>query len=300
MLLQLTTKCFEQCTHCLVNAKPDGHTMSPSLINEFCRFVMCSQAHTLVITGGEITTDPDFYEKVIQILDYFRGYSIHVILESNGTWIKMNGLHPSYSVSDADHDINKTIANKMRLLMDRPEIIGLQISSHKDFYPNYNIIKTAKENHLFEKIIGRKVLCEIDWQGVATNLKYLGRARNILDKDKLKGNPSCINMLLLSRQLGIIKKQHRIPNNLNNWQTIIYSLETIGHKLCTPMVNHAGDIFIGESQECQSLGNIRNYMRMNSYSMSEELTLKLEQMKCCNRCLVRKNIDDTILKTFKL
>lgn len=41
MLLQLTTKCNEGCTHCMVDAKPCGEDMSLEILENAIRYIRC-------------------------------------------------------------------------------------------------------------------------------------------------------------------------------------------------------------------------------------------------------------------
>jgi len=169
MLLQITNKCFENCSHCMASASPDGQHMTNDTFVKTLDFIHRLQPMNVQITGGEPTSHPDFYDMCLEI----RKLSVFVFLESNGSFIYDDEKYEK--VSDL-------VKNKMILL---------QVRTHPKYYPSYEKVWDnpkikALTNHFFNDAI---------------RLIPFGRAvKNHHDEINWKAKPTCGNMFLMSRQ----------------------------------------------------------------------------------------------------
>ena len=297
MLIDLTLRCNEQCPHCFVNALPDSGHMSYETLYETINFVKKSKSNILIVSGGEITADPDFCKKIQKISFWLRGTDTKIILESNGVWIRRNS--ESMILSPEEDETNKKLRSDIKMLMSNPRIIAMQVSSHRDFYQHYNDIVAANNMGWFKEV-SNKITVVIDWQGESTNLHYLGRAQNILDPNNLKGYPCCINLLLSSRQIDKIRIQCRLNNNLTDWETLIMYMEQIRHRFCTPSIDINGKVHVGETPYCMSIGDVSELNKHSGIMMSELIMSRMNSMKFCDKCKVAKNLDPNIRNKFNL
>lgn len=295
MLIDLTLRCNEQCPHCFVNALPDSAHMSYETLSEVIRFVKKSRSKVLIVSGGEITTDPDFVKKIQKISIELRGTDTNMILETNGVWIRRDAS----DMSPEENEMNQKIRADIKMLMSNPRIIGMQVSSHKDYYQHYNDIVAANNAGWFKEI-SNKIKVVVDWQGQSTNIHYLGRAQNILDPDNLKGYPGCINLMLPSRQIDKIRLQCRMGGNLTDWEILIAYMEQIRHRFCTPSIDIRGKIHVGETPYCMSIGNVYELNELPRMELSDLIMNRMKSMKFCDKCKVAKNLDANIRNQFNL
>lgn len=164
MLLLLTNKCFEECTHCMEDSNPEGEHMSWETLKKSIKWINLSGARILSVSGGEFTTDPEFYEKIKYIIDNSK--VMKITLQSNGSFLR-----------------EEEKIEKIKKLLTYSKINSLQISTHRKYYKNYEWTISHKSD--FEKL-GEKILFVGDWQGKrgylsdeGTSLTYLGRAQNL-------------------------------------------------------------------------------------------------------------------------
>ena len=85
MLLRITEKCRMECPHCLVCATPDGKHMSRDLFVKSLEFLDRLGAKCLVISGGEPTDHPMFFEFMDIVKHGLR--EVFVIITSNGMFL---------------------------------------------------------------------------------------------------------------------------------------------------------------------------------------------------------------------
>lgn len=278
MLIELTRKCFEGCKHCMLNATPNCPTMTHETFDEVLDLIKELRPKILVITGGEITEIEDLQWYLQRLTIFLAKYSnqTKIILESNGSFIF--DTHKTRIIKNC-------LANK--------NIVGVQISTHKEYYPNYEKIMKADKDGLFAKL-SPKIQVTSDWQGSLTNLKYLGRARNFMKKEDINGYPSCSNIISMAYNARVYGW---------NFKELLYNMELRG-KFCTPMVDPKGNVRIGETQFCQSIGNIHKLI-LESNQRTPELAMKwvanelFKNLLCanfCDYCETFKNIPEDKLR----
>ena len=53
LLLQITTQCFEGCSHCMANASPEGEHMDKETVRASLNFIHRLKTMNVQVTGGE-------------------------------------------------------------------------------------------------------------------------------------------------------------------------------------------------------------------------------------------------------
>lgn len=173
MLLQITTKCFENCSHCMVDANPNGMHMTLDTFQNALSFLNELKPFNIQVTGGEPTTHPSFFDMCISLRKTF--LNSNLILLSNGSFSKDNNIY-----------------NQVEELIFKYQYV-LQIRTHPKYYPNYKTviedIKLRKlTSHIYDDMI---------------RLIPFGRALKNHQNDIEWGlKPTCSNIFLLSRQFS--------------------------------------------------------------------------------------------------
>lgn len=85
MLIQITNRCQEGCRHCLQNALSDGPHMTEATFRRVIEFGRFLKNPLYVISGGEPTEHPQFFE-FCKMLDRLIGKEAHFSITSNGMW----------------------------------------------------------------------------------------------------------------------------------------------------------------------------------------------------------------------
>lgn len=169
MLILITTRCLEGCSHCLHDARPDGSDMTRETFQNVLIFLGKVRPLCIQISGGEPTLHSHFSEFVERISSKFK--NSFLLLESNGSFYK-------------DPEKLKTVERLLRL-----ENVHLQIRSHEDYYPNY---KSIVDNPALKQL-PKTVL----WTDGKMNIQPIGRASNMQPTIKWR---TCINTYLLAMQ----------------------------------------------------------------------------------------------------
>ncbi len=265
MLLQLTTKCNEGCTHCMVNAKPCGEDMSLETLENAIRYIRSSKPNILVITGGEITLHNQWYEFITKILTET---NVWVVLESNGSFID-----------------NKMDVAKMKILLGMNKVLTMQLSSHEEYYPNYE--KFMSNRTKFEKL-GDKVEVRVNWQGKLSNIHKLGRFKTLNPDYVPKGNTQCSP--IVSR---IVAMYNELKTGTSNKLTSFLNLLENHGYMCKPSISTDGGIHVGETQYCHQFDNVAKYdNKSNHQKLMDESILNLLRFdfETCNKCECVQNI----------
>lgn len=246
MLIELTRKCHEGCTHCMVDACPDGLDMDQMTLDKTCRFIKDMAPPTVQITGGEFTDHPNFYPYVLTILNTVEPGTI-VVLESNGSFIM------------DDENTSKVLD------LLRRNVYFLQIRTHKLYYPNYE--RTMAHKQMLESLSDKIKVYD---DGIT--LFPQGRAKeNFKDEcNACQSKPKCSNLYLIAKQAK--------PKSLKD---VIYILQKEAHNFCKPMIGPDGNIYPGESPECEPIGNLDGKY--------DDILQKLITGYPCNKCGMAKN-----------
>lgn len=110
MLVRITNSCRMGCSHCMIDATPDGQHMSVETFGKVLNFIRRNNFLLVMISGGEPTDHPDFFT----IAEMARDSGLQPLILSNGMFLE---------------DVPK-----------RDKIISLgisiQITNDNRFYPN--------------------------------------------------------------------------------------------------------------------------------------------------------------------
>ena len=304
MLIQLTRKCNEGCSHCMVNAVPNGETMNWDILKRVVEYLKLVKPPFLIISGGEFTLAEEWFEKCFYIID---NLDCHFMLQSNGWWMR----------EDFDTEEENLHAAEVKLdlqeFIECKKVLGINISSSKRFYPNYDKIVALKPK--FDAI--KKVSFYTDWQGEGydplnvkkennSNLINLGRATQYFKNGEIPaGQPGCLSLLIRARsfnktvldQLSKIPTFKNITKNSSEFTKFVYTLAKDG-KVCKPMINFNGDIHIGETQYCVKFDSVNNYFdelgkrfnQIKCYGLLDDKFNNLKSLKICDRCKSKQNL----------
>ena len=260
MLIQITRKCNEKCTHCMVNALPDGQHMDMNTFVNAVYFAISIGSPVIHISGGDPFLHPKFFTFINKATDMLKGRKMGIVIESNGWWI-------------TDTDMSKKIYN----LMNTNSIIALlQISTHKSYYPNYEFTMNHKDD--FAKI----PRCGFvhDWQD--KNLVYSGRAKSIMKDDEIKGFPNCLNLVTHAHFIELTPLLAK-NSSYDKLKTLVAFLFTRG-KSCAPLVDVDGYIRLAECIECTKIANVNKALDY------KKLYNDIVSFVPCNSCKRMKNL----------
>jgi organic radical activating enzyme len=180
MLVLLTKKCNEGCTHCMAEATPDGLHMDDETWEATKSFLKEVQPMMLLLSGGEPTLHPRLFEWVEEALMLVKG---PVGVTSNGWFVD-----------------DPAMLERMIELNSRDRVV-VQITSDPRFYPSSaDRLERIREHFPVETAI--------------RSVRPLGRARkNHPDTFDSAWKPSCVNTYLVSRQThslySLVQSLHR-------------------------------------------------------------------------------------------
>lgn len=84
MVIDLTNRCEEGCSHCFVDCKATGTDMSEKTLVQLVAFLNKAKPLAISISGGEFTLHPEFVKYIRYIIDKTKDFKI--ILMSNGSF----------------------------------------------------------------------------------------------------------------------------------------------------------------------------------------------------------------------
>ena len=224
MIINITQHCTLRCPHCMQNAGPErNEMMSKDVFSQALRFAQSIGSRVLMISGGEPTSHPLFFDFLAMALN--SGFLTGSVL-SNGTFLQ-------------DHNFVEKFANMVK----NKSGFFLQISSFKGLYANYD--EVHKPNLKALRLFGDKVtLCDNPGD---IQMKPLGRAcsgKCYEEAKRFNGFPSCANSALILTQFKSVKMLG------------IGALMEYNQRFCLPIVSWDGSIRLGESEQCKVIANI--------------------------------------------
>ena len=173
MLISITDRCMEQCTHCMADATPTGKHMSDETWEQVLGFLAQAKPTNVCISGGEPTLHPRCGEWVRTLRE--RGFIVSLL--SNGSFLE-----------SGDDDL----ISDMMYIARELHMSFLQITTDSRFYPNH-VQRMAS-------------VAKYKLEGCTTyQIKHLlpyGRARNNHPESfKSTRSPTCANIFLVAKQL---------------------------------------------------------------------------------------------------
>lgn len=161
MLVQITHRCQMECSHCFVDATPDGRHMTWGTFCKVADWVETTGFKLMMVSGGEPTEHPE----ILRFLEELKRREFAVLLLSNGSF-----LTESPELRD-------------KIL---PLVNMVQVTNDDRFYPKrigeFKHPKVAVENRLrIISPVGRAKTNKLESSLLAPlcfNLRSLNRARN--------------------------------------------------------------------------------------------------------------------------
>jgi hypothetical protein len=218
MIISLTERCSEGCSHCFINSLPRSNTMTEETLANVIKFTSKMTNKSFLISGGEFTEHPDFYDFTVQILQSQPRKFFQLL--SNGSWF-----------------FDEQKKAKVEKLLKFENVAGMQIRTHPKYYPNFE--RTRKNFDAFHAL-SPKIGAHDD----GIQLVQLGRARANHPQVFEKKYPPCSNVFLMAKQTG--------SRTLSN---IISDLEKLG-KFCAPFLSSKGVLHAGETPYCEEIGTV--------------------------------------------
>lgn len=245
MIINITQHCTLKCPHCMQCAGPDRtEFMNRETFKKALEFAKNIRSNVLMISGGEPTSHPMFFEFLQEAFD---NEFLSVSVLSNGTFLR-------------DHAFTEKFAGMVK----GKDNFFMQISSFKELYSNYNEIH--KPNLKGLRLFGDRVsVC--DESTTEIKMKPLGRACSgkwYEEAKRINGFPSCTNSCLILAQ--------------SKWMGPL-GIGTImerNQRFCLPIVSWDGSIRLGESEQCKVVANISEPL--------EDINEKLFSFRPCGGC----------------
>lgn len=264
MLIRVTNRCNENCTHCMVDSTPLSPHMEWGTFLKAVSFANKFKVKAILLSGGDPFLHPEIFKMIRYINDNLK-FPHMIAIASNGWWIE-----------------DEKMKSRIQKVLDNDQVHSIQISTHRKYYPNYEWTVKHKDDYL-------NMGChfESDWQGegsngdqVSSNLIYAGRARNIMTEDDIKGVPECLNYVsyaLSAPTLGIDSTK----------QLIDYAMSR--YHICTPVIDVDGKIKLSENCHCPAIWDL-----MDGLPDSREFLKLCQSFIPCNACKSLKNLSDQL------
>ena len=104
MLVRITHKCTMGCTHCMVNATPEGEQMPFDTFLQCVKFALKIGAPMMFLTGGEPTQHP----QLVAMLEAVKIKGLLPLLTSNGLFLSEMTLKEQDDILSRVHSIQIT------------------------------------------------------------------------------------------------------------------------------------------------------------------------------------------------
>lgn len=218
MIISLTEKCSEGCSHCMINSLPRSPSMSKEVLEKVCAFTSKMKNYVFLVSGGEFSEHPEFKSYCLELFAANKGKNF--LLLSNGSWF-----------------FDEPKRQDMLALLKHPSVLGLQVRTHKKYYPNFKRTSEAFEGM---QALHSKIKCFED----SIQLISLGRAKANFPAADERKFPSCSNLFLLAKQAK--------PKDFSE---LIASLDLMG-KFCSPFMDSQGVFHAGETPYCENIGTL--------------------------------------------
>lgn len=118
MLISITNRCNEGCSHCLADATPLGTHMSAETWCDVVALLKTMHLKVAQVSGGEPTLHPHFFSWTYLLANILP--AVGIVIESNGSFAE-----------------DATLYADMQDLLQQRWNICLQVRTHPKYYPNY-------------------------------------------------------------------------------------------------------------------------------------------------------------------
>lgn len=140
MLVRITNKCRMACSHCMIDATPDGEHMSVDTFIKVLALIKQYQLTFIMVSGGEPLEHPDFFE----LMDLTKDQNLPAIILSNGMFLedqvtrdRVLALETPVQITNDPRFYPKTISKFKHPLI-----------SYEDHIRTITTLGRAKENEL--------------------------------------------------------------------------------------------------------------------------------------------------------
>ncbi|WP_210498469.1 radical SAM protein [Vibrio crassostreae] len=215
MLVRITDKCTQGCSHCLVDSVPSGKHMTFSEFYNAIRFAISCGDESLLISGGEPTDNPSFHDFLNYAMMNFQG---KIFVLSHGGFLQTR--------ADVDNLVGRYPSVTFQFTSDPlyyKDLIPSDVADYIDSHRNAYVTRSLQDTGGFIYPQGRAIRL-----GVTPET-----TRSIASK--------CFNL-------------RSFVNAGYSLKSAIGELRARA-KMCTPSVNTDGSISMGESNQCPSVGN---------------------------------------------
>lgn len=237
---------------------PNGSHMSMDTFKNTISLCVKWKVRAILISGG----DPFTHPQLSTMLDYVKTkyekarLPVIVALLTNGWW----------------HSDNAELEKAKRIIA-KPIVRMVQVSTLKEFYPNYEKTIEFFTNNRIDK-----VELQDNWLA-QTRFQHVGRGK-LHTEIKNEGHNKCIDIY-----------QRVVLRYCNTMSELISQRESVG-KFCSPSVTFKGDVVLGETRFCKPIGNVNrtcNYIdNIRRFNVFE-----------CDRCGKLGNCDNSIINRLK-
>ena len=221
MLLQITNCCRMGCPHCMDDANPYAPHMTEDTCRNAVAFAKSSGVHLLIVSGGEPTEHPKFFDLCRIVSQSGLRFSIC----SNGMWLG---------------DPRKEWMMEKVCRLDG--FCGGQIYSNPKWYRLHNqtVSKWNAQGAKWEAL--HLLFDTTDIRG----MQALGRAKSCPEAMK-EAESSPFHNSCLASCLTLV--QSPTPQDF-------FRLMFMQERFCIPMVDFKGDVHMSEVWSCPSCGNV--------------------------------------------
>lgn len=176
MLLRITNKCTMGCSHCMIDGSgPEGDHMDEETFEAALDFQDSLGSRFLVLSGGEPTEHPSFFEWVQRAVSWEKGASKVVTIATNGL----------FALDDLKYEM------MVRLVEEHQGFVQVQITNDARYYPrNLTLIQHKFERPYWTFVTGLTVIApckRVDQAGIEVS----------------RNAPPCVNVRANVSNLGL-------------------------------------------------------------------------------------------------
>jgi len=121
MLVRITEKCNMGCSHCMIDAGPNGKHMTEGVYEQTLKLIKEIKLPIIMLTGGEPTLHP----LLIPFIELAEKQKIKILILSNGTFVENKKLLNKI----IEKDVSVQITNDPRYYPKK-----IEVYKHKKFY----------------------------------------------------------------------------------------------------------------------------------------------------------------------
>lgn len=245
MLFTITEHCSLKCNHCFVEAEENNKHATRGVVEAAVRFAKDMGLTRFCVSGGEPTQHPEFLRHFEYILEELPGR--FMVMMSNGSFLR-----------------NDDFVSELVGLFKKHSFF-IQVSALKHLYPNRQETVCLFKEKQSRFPSGSMALIE-----KISAMSNLGRARgkdwSHLGPLYKRMAPLCFNLFSIAHS-GATRDLGGVMSYLEG--------STKTH--CVPLVSYEGNLHVGETTSCVTLGSILT----DSYSQMYDVLLSTKPCGLC-------------------